>query len=109
MNILFLCTANKNRSRTAEVLFRQHSSHDYKFLSAGLSEKECARNHSQLCSIELLEWANRVFVMEQTHKERIVKYTGSKFLDKIDVLGIEDIYSYYQPELITELKRKVNF
>ncbi len=93
MNILFLCTANKNRSRTAEDFFRQNHSYDYKFLSAGLSKKECARNHSQLCNIELLEWANRVFVMEQMHKERIVEYTGSKFLDKISVLGIEDIYS----------------
>lgn len=108
MNILFLCTANKNRSRTAEKYFQQHNPHHYKFLSAGLSAKECARNNSQLCSIELLEWANRVFVMEQMHKERVEEHTGSRFSDKIYVLGLEDIYYYYQPELIEQLQEKVN-
>lgn len=109
MNILFLCTANKNRSRTAEEYFRQQDLPYYKFLSAGLSAKECARNKSKLCSVELLEWANRVFVMEKMHQERIEEYTGSRFTDKIIVLGIEDIYSYYQPELISELNSKVYF
>lgn len=107
MNILFLCTANVHRSRTAEDYFKEASPNTYTFLSAGLSEKECTRNGSRLCTIELLEWSDKVFVMEEAHKTRIAEHTGDRFIDKIHVLDIDDIYQYNQPELVLLLKEKV--
>lgn len=103
MNILFLCTANIQRSRTAEVYFRENiPQHTYR--SAGLSKKECLRNKSVLCTEEMLEWADRVYVFEQKHLDRIQAYTGDLYLNKIDCLNIADVYQYMEPELIEQLK-----
>lgn len=106
MNILFLCTSNIHRSRTAEDYFRETEPDTYTFRSAGLSEKECTRHKSRLCTVELLEWSDKVFVMEEIHKTRIIEHTGTRFLEKIHVLDIEDIYQYNQPELVILLKTK---
>lgn len=103
MKILFLCTSNIHRSKTAEDYFRtEHYNHEYK--SAGLSEKYCEKYGSTLCTFELLDWADKVFAMETMHFERIYQYAGKKFLSKIEVLDIEDIYQYNQAELINKLK-----
>jgi predicted protein tyrosine phosphatase len=102
MNILFLCTSNLNRSRTAEDFFRSTcSNHQYK--SAGLSQRYCLKHGTTLCSIELLAWADRVFVMEDMHVQRIAEHAGQSYLNKIDVLDIEDIYHYMQPDLVKKL------
>ena len=104
MKILFLCTANIQRSRTAEDLFREEMpQHVYR--SAGLSEKECKRNHTTLCTEEMLVWADKVYVFEQMHLERIQAHTDDKYIDKIHCLDIEDVYQYMQPELIILLNR----
>jgi len=97
--MLFLCTANMHRSRTAEDYFReQYPQHHFK--SAGLSEKYCQKYGTRLCTIELLDWADKIYVMEHMHSERIAKYAGEQYLQKVVVLGIEDVYQYMQPELI---------
>lgn len=105
MKILFLCTANINRSRTAEDYFsKMVPGHEYR--SAGLSEKYCTKHGTTLCSVKLLEWADLILVMESAHRERITEHTGRSFSDKIRVLDIPDLYQYMQPELITILTRK---
>ncbi|MCH1928758.1 hypothetical protein L9G16_01035 [Shewanella sp. A25] len=107
MNILFLCTANINRSKTAEKLFSIiNPANEYR--SAGLSEKECLRHGTTLCNEMLLKWANVVFVMEDEHLRRIQEHTGQEFLDKIIVLGIPDIYKFGEPALIEQLKNALD-
>lgn len=102
MNILFLCTSNLNRSRTAEHFFRSTcTAHQYK--SAGLSQKYCLKHGTTLCTIELLAWADRVFVMEDMHVQRIAAHGEQSYLRKLEVLNIEDVYHYMQPELIEAL------
>lgn len=99
MNILFLCTANKQRSKTAEELFgAADKSNQYK--SAGLSSKYVAKAGSTLCTTELLEWAEQIFVFETAHIIRIQEHTGDNFLSKITNLHIEDKYQYFQRELV---------
>ena len=102
MNILFLCTANLHRSRTAEDYFRSVND-KYIYQSAGLSEKYCERYNTRLCNIEMLEWANKIFVMETMHFERIYLHTENRFIDKIEILHIEDIYQYMQDDLLEKL------
>tara|TARA_R110002033_G_scaffold77671_2_gene129185 strand:- start:2648 stop:2989 length:342 start_codon:yes stop_codon:yes gene_type:complete len=102
MNILFLCTANMHRSRTAEDFFKSLEN-GHVFQSAGLSKKYCAKYGSRLCCIELLDWAEKIFVMEPQHLERIIEHVGERYLAKIEVLHIDDIYQYMQLELLTEL------
>jgi Predicted protein tyrosine phosphatase len=55
MNTLFLCTANKQRSRTAKYV---------------------AKANTRLCTEEMLIWADKIYVFEDEHIERIKKYTG---------------------------------
>lgn len=54
MKILFLCTANIQRSRTAEDHFREnYPEHSYK--SAGLSEKYCSQHDMQSDLVKILD------------------------------------------------------
>lgn len=105
MNILFLCTSNLNRSKTAEDHFAVKDPLRV-YRSAGLSEKECKRNSTTLCSEELLEWSDVVFVMEDEHVRRIEQYTGQRFLDKVINLNIPDVYQYGEPALIDQLEKR---
>lgn len=103
MNVLFLCTANLNRSKTAELYFAEkYPKNDYK--SAGLSSKECRRNGTTLCTEKLLAWADVVYVMEAEHLRRIEQHTGQRFLNKIISLEIPDVYSFGDNSLIEQLE-----
>jgi predicted protein tyrosine phosphatase len=69
--------------------------------SAGTSaEAECP------VSADLLEWADRVFVMEPSQRRYLNAHFAS-VLKKIVCLNISDIYSYMQPELVVALRAKV--
>jgi len=108
VNILFLCTANIQRSKTAEELFRAtNNKHQYR--SAGLSAKYVQKANSTLCTEEMLQWADRIYVFEQQHIERIQSHTGEVYLSKITNLNIPDVYQYFQRELVLLLLKKVNW
>ena len=99
MNILFLCTANIQRSKTTEEVFRAaNNNHQYK--SAGLSEKYVNKANSTLCTEDMLKWADQIYVFEEQHIERIKKHTGDVYLPKISNLNIPDNYQYFQRELV---------
>lgn len=105
MNILFLCTSNVHRSKTAEIFFAGLGL-PHEFRSAGLSAKYCKKNNSVLCNTEMLKWADWIFVMEDSHHARICEHTGDEFALKIKVLDIPDNFAYMQPELISLIKEK---
>jgi predicted protein tyrosine phosphatase len=79
----------------------------HNYLSAGLSEKYCKANNTKLCTVELLQWANCIFVFEQMHIDRIIDHTGSQYLNKIINLDIEDVYFYMEDSLCEHLKSKL--
>tara|TARA_Y100000034_G_C6900841_1_gene416626 strand:+ start:2810 stop:3166 length:357 start_codon:yes stop_codon:yes gene_type:complete len=106
MNILFLCTANIQRSKTAEELFSAADNSNV-YRSAGLSKKYVQKAGSTLCSEEMLEWADEIYVFEQKHIERIRVYTGDTYLHKIANLEIEDSYQYFQRELVLLLLERL--
>lgn len=106
MKLLFVCSANKQRSKTAEDYFAsKYGSHE--FLSAGTNLKICRKEGTTELSEDLLQWAEVVYVMERRHLEQIQKHTGSTYYSKIKVLGIPDIYKYYDGGLISILEEKV--
>ena len=99
--ILFVCSQNKLRSPTAEAVFCNEP--ELEVRSAGLN------NDAEVpLGIEDVEWADIIFVMEQTHKKKIRK-KFKPFLNsqKVICLGIPDIYEYMDPELIKILKKNV--
>lgn len=106
MNILFVCSANKQRSKTAEDYFSEKYS-DHAFYSVGTNAKICRKEGTNLVSEIDLDWANIIYVMEEKHRKIINQHTSKTYNSKITVLHIPDIYSYYQKELLELLETKV--
>ncbi len=105
MNILFLCTSNKQRSVTAQEVFNAiDKTNTYK--SAGLSSKYVQKAGTTLCTEAMLIWADKIYVFEEMHIDRIKAYTGDVYLGKISNLHIEDKYRYFQRELVLLLLEK---
>ena len=108
MKILFVCSANKQRSKTAEDYFAaKHSNHE--FLSAGTNLKICRKEGTTELTEDLLKWADKVYVMEKKHLDQIQKHTGSKYHEKITILHIPDIYQYYDKGLLRILDERIMF
>jgi predicted protein tyrosine phosphatase len=101
MNVLFVCSRNKWRSRTAETIFKADQNHRVK--SAG------TENDARIkLTGKLITWADLIFAMEKRHKQRI-REKFDHVLDgkKIIVLDIEDNYNYMDEELIATLRASV--
>ncbi len=99
-NILVVCGRNKRRSKTAEALFRKERT--FQMQSAGLSPK----SPSQISETKV-NWSDAILVMEDGHKERVVRTFRHLELPPIFVLHIEDEYDYMQPELIAILEERI--
>ena len=100
--ILFICTVNKLRSRTAETLLRENMSYEVK--SAGTDPKATI-----LLTKELLDWADRIFVMEKYHRNRIRRKFPEIYKTKqIECFYIPDDYEYMEPGLIEIFRNKFN-
>lgn len=104
--ILFICAANKQRSKTAEDYFSTKYPKIF-FYSAGTNLKICNKEGTNPLSEQLLKDADIIFVMEKKHRTQIEEQAHKKYYDKIIVLNIPDIYKYYQKELIEILQTKV--
>ncbi|WP_228420450.1 phosphotyrosine protein phosphatase [Chryseobacterium sp. 5_R23647] len=105
-NILFICSANKQRSKTAEDYFSAKYPKKT-FTSAGTNLKICKREGTNPLTIELLEEADLIFVMENMHKKQIIDFLGDKLTKDITILNISDLYKYYSKELIDILEDKL--
>ena len=103
MNILFVCSRNKWRSRTAETLFKNKNG--IKVKSAGTEPAARIR-----LNWKLVEWADVIFVMEKKHKQRLMRgFQSSIDQQEIIVLDIPDNYQYMDEELIALLEDSVNY
>jgi len=100
-NVLFICSKNKLRSPTAEAVFS--SVEGWEVYSAGISND--AEVH---VSLEDIEWANYIFVMENNHKKKLSNKFGSALNNQTVIsLDIPDDYEYMDAELVKILKEKV--
>jgi predicted protein tyrosine phosphatase len=101
LRVLFVCSRNQWRSPTAETLYRRHPGLEVR--SAGTSP-----NARHPVSIDDLDWADVILVMEEKHKSRLLaSYRPSLVNTPIHVLDIPDDYRYMQPELIEILQESV--
>lgn len=107
-HILFVCSANKQRSKTADDYFSEKYP-DLHFDSAGTNLKICHQEGTNPLTEELVGWADVIFVMEKRHKDQINLHTSERYSKKIKVLNIPDRFKYYQKELIELLEEKVTF
>ena len=98
MKVLFVCNQNKNRSKTAENIFK--SRHHVK--SAGLF------NDSPVSKVMIM-WADVIVVMEESNRDEIAaRFPRQYMLKQIISLDIPDIYHYNQPELIETIKSRMD-
>lgn len=95
---LFICSQNKLRSPTAEAIFADHPGIEVD--SAGLN------HHAEVpLSVEQIEWADLILVMEKAHRNRLTRKFGASLAGKkIVVLQIPDDYECMDPELIRMLR-----
>jgi predicted protein tyrosine phosphatase len=92
--LLFICSRNQWRSPTAANLFDR--SDRYVAKSAGTSDRARIK-----ITPGLLNWADRIFVMEKRHAAILhQKYPDLTIDRELMVLQISDDYQYMAPELI---------
>lgn len=93
-NVLFVCSRNKLRSPTAELIFLE--SPDFEVASAGFN-----KDSETPLTPELVLWADVIFVMENAHRSKLSKNFGRFLKDqKVINLNIPDNYPFMDPELV---------
>jgi predicted protein tyrosine phosphatase len=97
--ILFVCSANVDRSPTAEHIYKNHPGLEVKSAGASYYAKTTL-------SEELLLWADVVLCMEKWQITKIENFSVEN--KRIDCLDIEDEYGYMSPELIEIITEKVD-
>lgn len=99
--LLFVCSQNRLRSPTAETVFSNYPGLEVD--SAGLDREA----EIPLCS-EAIEWAEIIFVMEKSHRNKLSnKFQPWLKNKRVVCLDIPDNYEYMEPALVELLKKKV--
>jgi predicted protein tyrosine phosphatase len=98
VNLLFICSENRLRSPTGEEVF---SAYD------GITAIGAGTNNDSATPVsgDLIEWADIIFVMERSHRNKVSKKFKS-FLKgkKLVCLDIPDDYDRMDPVLIRLLE-----
>jgi predicted protein tyrosine phosphatase len=102
MRALFICSRNRLRSPTAEQVFSSWIDVDVETDAAGLAPDAVTP-----LTVDQIEWAEVLFVMEPRHKVKLIRTFG-RYLNgkRIVCLEIPDRYGFMDPELIVVLERK---
>jgi predicted protein tyrosine phosphatase len=100
-NVLFICGQNRLRSPTAEQTFAHRK--DIAVASAGV-------NHDAENPVtpELLGWADIIFVMERSHRDKLQqRFRASLKGKRVVCLEISDEYDFMDPRLVQVLEARV--
>ncbi len=99
-NLLFVCSRNKLRSPTAEVIFRGRPGIETD--SAGLSpDAEVPLSPDQIA------WADLILVMEKVHRARLKRKFGKHLAGKrVVVLDIPDKFPFMDDDLVRLLEAR---
>ncbi len=98
-NVLFICSENRLRSRTAETIWHP----DLSVRSAGTSASAV-----KTVRADHMQWADVIFVMEQHHLDKLTTLFPNLVSEKtIHILDIPDIYQYMDPILVQILETVV--
>lgn len=101
-NILFVCSGNVDRSKTAEVFYAQKIT-NLEFRSAGTNHEYCRQKGTNPIIQGDVDWADLILVMEKKHMDWIYKNL-QQFSAYIEVLNITDSHKFYSKELIELLQ-----
>jgi predicted protein tyrosine phosphatase len=102
VNVLFVCSANRLRSPTAEQVFSTWPGVETD--SAGISPGATA-----LLSSEQVDWADIIFVMEKAHRNKLShKFRAHLNGKRVVCLDIPDDYEFMDPALVRLLENRVS-
>lgn len=102
MNLLFVCSENRLRSPTGEEIFSNYE---------GISAIGCGTNSDAETSIsgDLVEWADIIFVMEKSHRNKVSKKFKHLLKGKkLVCLDIPDEFGRMDPALVRLLENRVS-
>ncbi len=101
MNVFFICGRNRRRSPTAEEIFADYPG--VETASAGVSA-----DADEPVTADVLEWAQLIVVMENSHRGKLNAKFSSHLRDKrIACINVPDKYEYMDARLIELLKERV--
>jgi predicted protein tyrosine phosphatase len=101
-NVLFVCSQNRLRSPTAEQVYASHPA--INVASAGTN----ADAENPITS-ELVKWADIIFVMEKSHRNKLQKRFYSDLKDtRLICLEIPDEYEFMDEGLVRLLKARIS-
>lgn len=98
---LFICSQNRLRSPTAEQIFASRD---------GIEVSSAGTNNDAENPLtgELIEWADFIFVMERSHRNKLQKRFRRHLNGKrVVVLDIPDDYEFMDPGLIHLLEARM--
>jgi predicted protein tyrosine phosphatase len=101
LKVLFVCSQNRLRSRTAEEVFRDR---------AGLSVRSAGTLPDARVRIDeaMVSWADVVFGMEREHVDHVLgRFAEAAKGKTVVALDIPDDYDFMQRELVALLEAKV--
>lgn len=99
--VLFICSQNRLRSPTAEQVFADWP---------GIEVSSAGTNHDadNPLTAELVQWAELIFVMEKTHRNKLLKKFKPHLKQaRVICLDIPDDYEFMDPVLVLILKERV--
>jgi len=101
MNLLFVCSENRLRSPTGEEVFSGYH---------GCNAIGCGTNSDAETTVsgDLIEWADFIFVMEKSHRNKVAKKFKELLKDKrLICLDIPDDFERMDPVLVRLLENRV--
>ena len=102
VNVLFVCSANRLRSPTAEQVFSTWPGVETD--SAGISS-----GATVMLSSEQVDWADIIFVMEKAHRNKLShKFRPHLKGKRVVCLDIPDDYEFMDPALVRILENRVS-
>ena len=102
IKLLFVCSRNEWRSRTAEEIFRDLPGYAVK--SAGTEPAARIR-----VTEGLIGWADVIFVMERKHRDILRERFGDAIGERpIRCLDIPDDFAFMDPDLVAWLESAVS-
>jgi predicted protein tyrosine phosphatase len=99
--VLFVCSQNRLRSRTAEEVFRDRP---------GLSVRSAGTLPDARVQLDeaMVSWADGVFGMEREHVDHVLgRFPEAAKGKTVIALDIPDDYDFMQPELVKLLEARV--
>ena len=99
-HLLFVCSANLDRSPTAEALFSRRP---------GIEARSCGTSPyaTTPAGEELIDWADEIVCMEEHHREALRRDFPAAGGKTIVVLDVRDVYGRGEPELVQLLREKL--